>query len=153
MAYQGNLAYDYESRLSSSAAAADPRQSSHVLRQSRPRFGVIEGRGLDAKVRAGVGLGFLRQVKLVVALVALCAAIGFVRVGLLSAQVVTLQQNARLSARIDQAELHNSELKVERSILSNSTRIGRIATQTYGMVLPEQVDTITLGSSESVEEE
>ena len=58
-----------------------------------------------------------------------------------------------MSAAIDQAELHNNELKVERSILSNSSRIGRIATQSYGMVLPEQVDTINLDSDSSSTED
>lgn len=153
MGYQGNVAYDADTWSAGAYTFAYPQEDARPSSVQRPHFGVIEGRGLDAKVREGVGFAFLNKIKLIVSVVVICAAIGFARVGLLSAQVVLLQQNARMSAAIDQAELHNNELKVERSILSNSSRIGRIATQSYGMVLPEQVDTINLDSDSSSTED
>lgn len=141
MGYRDNVALDYE--------ALSPERQARVAPRLRPSFGVVEGGGLDASVRRGVSLQFLFNIKVLLSIVMLLVAIGFVRVALLSASVATLQHNKVLTSTIEQAQMHNSELKVEHSILANSNRIGRIAMQSYGMVLPEKVDTINIAGPSS----
>ena len=51
-----------------------------------------------------------------------------------------------LSAQIDEATSLNEQLRVQRSVLSSNSRISRIASQNYGMVLTSDAVTIDLGS-------
>ena len=89
----------------------------------RPRFDVVEGGGADARVRQGVTSGFMIGVQLIALIVAAFVLLGSVRVALTSATVNLLKSNLTVKAEI-----------VERSVLANTTRIMRIATENYGMV-------------------
>ena len=71
-----------------------------------------------------------------------------VRVGIASATVALLSANTTLSAQIDEATSLNDQLRVQRSVLSSNSRITRIATQNYGMVLTSDSVTVDLGSGD-----
>ena len=76
---------------------------------------------------------------------ALIDVLGYV--ALTTATVSQLQQTASLKEDIVSATATNNDLQIERSVLSSSSRIDRIATQNYGMVYPTSSDTITVGES------
>ena len=100
----------------------------------RPRFDVVEGGGADARVRQGVTSGFMIGVQLIALIVAAFVLLGSVRVALTSATVNLLKSNLTVKAEIERAQDLNSALRIERSVLANTTRIMRIATENYGMV-------------------
>ena len=91
--------------------------------ESHAPFEVVRGGGLDAQVRQGV-----------------------------SPTVSQLQQTASLREDIVSATATNNDLQIERSVLSSSSRIDRIATQNYGMVYPTSSDSITVGESGNFDE-
>jgi cell division protein FtsL len=110
-------------------------------------FEVVEGRGLDARVRQGVSPQFMARVKAVVAVAALVIALGIVRVALSAATVSTLKASQSIESDIEQAQDLEAELRAERSVLGSSSRIERIATQNYGMSLATSTETITIGDA------
>jgi len=114
----------------------------------RPSFDIVEGGGADARVRRGVTSDFLVQVRLVVLAIAAFVALGAGRVALTTATVTCLQSNLQMQASIEEAEAANSSLRIERSVLSNTSRITRIATQNYGMVYATEHDRVSLPTKE-----
>lgn len=98
-------------------------------------FEVVRGGGLDARVRSGVTAQFWTRFKLFVACVLAFATIGIFRVALTAATVSNLTQANALEEKISTSASANSDLKIERSVLSSSSRVNAIATQNYGMVL------------------
>lgn len=149
MSYQGNLAYSTEPQRYDAPFNGLPYRSNEAYPSFRPSFEVVEGGGLDAKVRAGVSEHFLHSIKLILAVTIVFVAIGMVRVGILAACVSTLQSNNAIVHNIEKAQLKNGELRVERSILSSTSRIARIASQSYGMQLPSTTDTIDIAQQDS----
>lgn len=137
MEYRGNLAYSVEPQ-----PFGTPQRSTSF--EPQQNFEVVVGGGLDTQARKGVSEAFLSHIKWIVLAVSFVVALGMVRVSLLALSVSALQNNMKLSSSIEQAQFKNGELKVERSILSSSSRIGRLATQAYGMVLPTETDTIDI---------
>ncbi|WP_373576530.1 cell division protein FtsL [Parafannyhessea umbonata] len=97
-------------------------------------FEVVRGGGLDARVRSGVSAAFWTRFKLFVACALAFAVIGICRVALTAATVSNLTQANALEEKISTSASANSDLKIERSVLSSSSRINAIATQNYGMV-------------------
>ena len=97
-------------------------------------FEVVRGGGLDARVRSGVSAAFWTRFKLFVACALAFAVIGICRVALTAATVSNLTQANALEEMISTSASANSDLKIERSVLSSSSRINAIATQNYGMV-------------------
>ena len=133
MRYQGSEAY--------SVRAAE-RAWERTSQQSRSSFEVVSGGGLDARVRQGVSHEFLARFRAVVLVAAFFLALNLVRVAISAATVSVLQANADLTTQISEAETLNSNLRIERSVLSSNARISRIATQNYGMVLPSERVTV-----------
>lgn len=138
MRYQGSEAYSW---------AATEGASERLEGRERPSFEVVTGGGLDARAREGVSPQFLAKFRLVLVVAAALVAVGMARVALTSATVGVLQSNVELKTQIDDAQALNDELRIERSVLSSNSRISRIATQNYGMVLSSDHETITLDSS------
>lgn len=56
---------------------------------------------------------------------------------------------ATLRSCIKEAEPYNDDLQVEHSILSSASRIDRIATQNYGMVLSDSYDVLDLSATDA----
>lgn len=98
-------------------------------------FDVIEGAGLDQQARQGVSAQFLQHVRLAIAIACAVLTIGFVRITLSAATVSSLQSNYALEDQVTTAQDLNNDLRVCRSVLSNGSRIERLATQQYGMYL------------------
>lgn len=137
MGYWGPEAFDLDV-----VEGRHPRQD-----RGRAPFEVVEGGGLDARAREGVSRAFVQRLRAFVAVASLFVALGACRVLLTSATVGILQQNVALEEGIDDARALNGDLKIERSVLSSSTRIDRIATQNYGMVYPTSTDSVTIGDA------
>ena len=122
MAYMGSAAY----RL-------DQLETQH-RQEERGSFRVVEGGGLDARVREGASGQFLSRLKIFVVCVMAFVAIGGVRVGISAATVSSMRGNIALETAISSAQSLNADLQVTKSQLSASSRINDIVTQNYGMV-------------------
>ncbi|HQE70007.1 MAG TPA: cell division protein FtsL [Atopobiaceae bacterium] len=143
--------------MRSAAAQAIGREEMLESRPERelgagPRFEVVEGGGLDVRVRAGVSSEFLARVKMVVMAAVVLFVLGTLRVALTSATVAQLSSNAQARNQIETFETTNNNLRVERSLLGSATRIDRIATQNYGMVAASSYDLIVIESEAASEE-
>lgn len=118
----------------------------------RQSFDVVEGGGIDARVRRGVTSDFVAQTRLVAIAVVLFVVLGAARVAITTATVTYLKANLVVQDRIEQAQETNASLRIERSVLSNTARITRIASQNYGMTYcatQERVD-LTPRSEEDI---
>lgn len=138
MRYQGSEAYNME-----------VVEREQLRQEPRPgaRFEVVTGGGLDARARQGVSPAFVARVRAVLLAAALLVLLGVARVTLTSATVALLQENSALTEQISDAQTLGTDLRIERSVLSSNSRITRIATQNYGMVLPTDSVTVDLGSA------
>lgn len=135
--------------MRSSAAHAIEREEMLEPRPERglgrePQFELVEGGGLDVRVRAGVSPEFLARVRMVVMATIVLFILGSLRVALTSATVAQLSSNAQARDQIETFETSNDSLRVERSLMASSTRIDRIATQNYGMVAASSYDSIVI---------
>ncbi len=144
MRYQGSEAIDLEYA---------ERRRARQQRQAAPSFEVVSGGGLDAKVRRGVSYEFLVRVAVVCSIALALLVIGAVRVVLSTATVSALRANATLRTEVSEAQSLNEELKIERSVLSSSTRIGRIATQNYGMVFSGETMSVNIAEDAAIADE
>lgn len=129
--YQSSVAYDLSQNL-------QPQQ------EARPSFEVVDGGGLDAEARRGVSVTFVARFAAVMAAAALFIATGAVRVWLCAETVQELSQVNMAKAAVDEVKSLNADLKMERSTLSNPSRIERIASQNYGMVRATSSEALTL---------
>jgi cell division protein FtsL len=137
----------------STAAARRLDVSEREERRQRPArrpLRVVEGDGLDARAREGVDVRFLSRVKVAVVVALAFVLLGAVRVTLCAQTVTLLEGNAATRAQIKDAQALESDLKVQRSVLSSNSRITRIATQNLGMVLA--TDTLVVNLSDPVDE-
>ncbi|SFX44508.1 cell division protein FtsL [Olsenella sp. kh2p3] len=128
-------------------AAERSRERRDERVEQRPSFSVVTGGGLDARARAGVSPQFLSRVRTVVICALVFIALGACRVALSTATVSTLQANSALRSQIKEAQTLNEDLQVEKSVLSSSSRISRIATQNYGMSLSTNREVLDLSSA------
>ena len=98
MRYQGSEAQRLET--------AERRRSQHTVERMplRPSFEVVEGAGLDARVREGVSPEFLLRVRVVLIAVAIFIVLGLARVALYSATVSSLTANEDLRTQIASAQ-------------------------------------------------
>lgn len=128
-------------------AAERSRERRDERVEQRPSFSVVTGGGLDARARAGVSPQFLQRIRVVVACALVFLALGACRVALSTATVSTLQANSALRSQIKEAQTLNEDLQVEKSVLSSSSRISRIATQNYGMTLSTNREVVDLSSA------
>ena len=140
MRYQGS-----EAVMMDAAERSRERRDERV--EQRPSFSVVTGGGLDARARAGESPQFLQRVRTIVVCALVFIALGACRVALSTATVSTLQANSTLRSQIKEAQALNEDLQVERSVLSSSSRISRIATQNYGMSLSTNREVLDLSSA------
>lgn len=117
-------------------------------RHEAVRLDVIAGGGLDARVRRGVSPSFVFVIRMAAIAIALFVMLGVARVAITTSTIGYLNDNISLRTSITQMEQANSDLKIERSVLSSSARITRIATENYGMVLATTHDRIALPTPE-----
>ncbi len=142
MRYQGSEAFDMDYAI----APGEERESRRAA-----SLEVLTGGGLDARARRGVSREFVGQLRNTLVIAAALIAIGAVRVFLSTATVATLSANTALRSEISDARNLNSELKIERSVLASNSRIARIATQNYGMVLSTEALTVKVGDAAEAE--
>lgn len=137
--YQGSEAV----RLDASGQGALSRPT------TAPSFEVIEGAGLDAEARRGVSPKILARAKAIVVAIVCVAVLSAARVSILSAAVGVLAENTSMRTELKQARSTQSDLRIERSVLSSNTRIERIATQSYGMVAADGTEQMSAGATEA----
>lgn len=138
MSYQGSAARRFEYAERAPRYGAAPQ----------PAFDVVEGGGLDARARRGVSAAFVAYARLVTLAVVVFVVLGSLRVAITTATVTYLSDNLRVQDAIEDAEDLNASLRIERSVLSNSMRITRIATQNYGMVYVTDHDHVHIITAE-----
>lgn len=116
-------------------------------REQRTSFEVVEGAGLDHLERRGVSPQFIANLKLAaavcVALVVLCIA----RIGVYSMAAGTLASNESMRSELKQTVSLEDDLRIQRSVLSSTQRIDRIATQSYGMVAANGAEKLSVSDS------
>lgn len=134
----------------SEAPRLEEFERGYAYEASRPTFDVVEGGGLDAQVRRGVTSDFVVRLRLIAFAVATILLLGAIRVALTTATVTHLQANLQTKAGIERAIEVNAALRIERSVLSNTTRITRIATQNYGMVYAVSHDYLDVPTAERI---
>ena len=121
-------------------------------RSQETPFEVLPGGGLDARARRGVSPEFVANVRNVLVVAAVLILLGLVRVGLSSAAVAALNANETLSDQVTDAKNLNDDLKIERAVLSSNSRISRIATQNYSMVLSNDAMDVKVGDAAAQEQ-
>lgn len=137
MTYMGTEAYD----LDVSRGAFAP--------QGARSFETIEGAGLDARERAGVSRQVLSTLKVLAALAAVFMVLSAARVGVFTYAATILSQNSTMRSELKEARSLQDDLRVQRSVLSSASRIDRIATQSYGMVLAGDSVKLAVGDAEA----
>ena len=134
MAYQGNTAYQLDYSQNTWEVPVGRGLSLH------------EGGGIDAQVRRQTS-SMAGLVRLVVAATIALALLGVCRVALTVRTVSALQDLSEIESNVSQALDTRTALQVERSVLSATDRLQRIATENYGMVYASEVDTINIQTS------
>lgn len=137
MTYMGTEAYD----LDASRGAFAP--------QGARSFETIEGAGLDARERAGVSRQVLSTLKVLAAVAAVFMVLSAARVGVFTYAATILSQNSTMRSELKEARSLQDDLRVQRSVLSSASRIDRIATQSYGMVLAGDSVKLAVGDAEA----
>lgn len=137
MTYMGTEAYD----LDASRGAFAP--------QGARSFETIEGAGLDARERAGVSRRVLSTLKVLAAVAAVFMVLSAARVGVFTYAATILSQNSTMRSELKEARSLQDDLRVQRSVLSSASRIDRIATQSYGMVLAGDPVKLAVGDAEA----
>ncbi|AEB06869.1 hypothetical protein Corgl_0755 [Coriobacterium glomerans PW2] len=143
--YTSNAAYAYDMQAQPQFEQ-DPRPQRGSAPEGRPRFDVYTGEGLEAN--QAVSPVFTHVVKVFCVLMVLFCALGGVRVALASLTASSLDANARLSSKLEDARQQSSTLEVMKAVYGSDTRIRDLATATFGMVpCNEGVDLDLSGSS------
>lgn len=137
MTYMGTEAYD----LDASRGAFAP--------QGARSFETIEGAGLDARERAGVSRQVLSTLKVLAVVAAIFMVLSAARVGVFTYAATILSQNSTMRSELKEARSLQDDLRVQRSVLSSASRIDRIATQSYGMVLAGDSVKLAVGDAEA----
>lgn len=137
MTYMGTEAYD----LDASRGAFAP--------QGARSFETIEGAGLDARERAGVSRQVLSALKVLAVVAAVFMVLSAARVGVFTYAATILSQNSTMRSELKEARSLQDDLRVQRSVLSSASRIDRIATQSYGMVLAGDSVKLAVGDAEA----
>ena len=117
--------------------------------QGARSFETIEGAGLDARERAGVSRQVLSTLKVLAAIAAVFMVLSAARVGVFTYAATILSQNSTMRSELKEARSLQDDLRVQRSVLSSASRIDRIATQSYGMVLAGDSVKLAIGDAEA----
>jgi len=113
---------------------------------ARRPLSVHEGGGLGTRGRSANSFDIVSAVRLVVAFTVAVVLLGGVRIALTTQTVTLLKQVNVAENTVAEAMDTRTALKVERSALTSTDRIQRIATENYGMVYAAEVDTISIAS-------
>ena len=135
MAYLGSAAYRLD---------VDRQTWEEPARRS---LSVHEGGRRNTRSREAAAPAFA-PLGLVVALAIFLVALGCARIALTVHNVVLLNDLNIAESNVEQAVDARTELQIERSALTSTDRIQRIATQNYGMVYATDVETITVDMTE-----
>lgn len=118
----------------------------------RSYFDVVEGGGVAVRTRQEATADYAVTITLMALAIVTFFFLGAMRVTLTSATVSQLQTNLDTQNAIEQACKANSALRIERSVLCNTARITRIATENYGMVRVASQDSLMLYTPEQIEQ-
>ena len=118
-----------------------------LAREHTPSLEVFDGRGLDARARSGVSARHVAALKVFAAALAFVAVLAVCRVAIFSSAVGVLSENTAMRTELKQARATQDDLRIERSVLSSTSRIDRIATQSYGMVRADSSEKMVAGSA------
>lgn len=129
------------------ARRLDAYEAVYASRAVQSSLGVVEGAGLDARARAGVSAQFIATLKMAAFVAITLVVLSFVRVGIYAATTGILIENNTMRTALKDATATRDELRIERSVLSSSTRIERIATQSFGMVMAENTEAMHIGGA------
>lgn len=129
MAQAARTRYDY---YSSAAPARTPQRS------TRPAVRVLPGRGSSNPALQGLPSSTITLFKLVIALLLVFMVVGGIRVWLSASTVTTLSSIQTLESSLEDAQATGSQLEIQHSILTGTTRIEEEAS-TLGMIEPEEV--------------
>ena len=118
-----------------------------LAREHTPSLEVFDGRGLDARARSGVSARHVAALKVFAAALAFVAVLAVCRVAIFSSAVGVLSENTTMRTELKQARATQDDLRIERSVLSSTSRIDRIATQSYGMVRADSSEKMVASSA------
>lgn len=122
-------------------------------REQRTSFEVVEGAGLDHLERRGVSPQFIANLKLAAAVCVVLVVLCVARIGVYSMAVGTLASNESMRRELKQTVALEDDLRIQRSVLSSTQRIDRIATQSYGMVAANGAEKLSVSDSEGTASE
>lgn len=121
-------------------------------RAARTSFEVVEGSGLDHLERRGVSSQFVANLKLAAIICAAFVVLCVARIGVYSMAVGTLASNETMRTELKQTRALEDDLRIQRSVLSSSQRIDRIATQSYGMVLAGGAERLSVADASAADD-
>lgn len=121
-------------------------------RAARTSFEVVEGSGLDHLERRGVSSQFVANLKLAAIICATLVVLCVARIGVYSMAVGTLASNETMRTELKQTRALEDDLRIQRSVLSSSQRIDRIATQSYGMVLAGGAEKLSVADASAADD-
>ncbi len=136
--YDEAVAYEMDSYARAGQAAPQRRE------ELRRDWSVVEGRALRTRP---LSAALITAIKCAGALVATLAIVSAVKVALISVAYGYLMQNSALNTELESSRYQAAELEVQNAQFANQERIYAIATQVYGMVAPEQSETVDLAST------
>lgn len=136
--YDDATAYELDSYARDAQAAPQRRE------ELRRDWSVVEGRALKTRP---LSAALITAIKCAGALAITFAAVSLVKVGLISVAYGYLMQNSELNTELESSRYQAAELEVQNAQFANQERIYSIATQVYGMVAPEQSETVDLAST------
>jgi cell division protein FtsL len=116
-------------------------------RTGRRSFNVVEGEGLDARARQGVSRQTFNLARTALIVTLAIFVVSVIRVGITAATVSALDANAEIKTEVSAAQDLGNQLRIESSVLSNTNRITRIATQNYDMVYAGAGEKLVVSSS------
>ncbi len=134
---------------------SEARSFDFYTSEATPQYGnastleQVYGRGLDSRERAGVSAQFLARFKLAMGIFLAVAVLCVARIGVYSAAVGVLADNASMRTELKTATDLADDLRIQRSVLSSTQRIDRIATQSYGMVLATGTEQMSTAASDN----
>lgn len=136
--YDDATAYELDSYVRDAQAAPQRRE------ELRRDWSVVEGRALKTRP---LSAALITAIKCAGALAITFAVVSLVKVGLISVAYGYLMQNSELNTELESSRYQAAELEVQNAQFANQERIYSIATQVYGMVAPEQSETVDLAST------
>ncbi len=137
----------------SEATRLDVYRGESLQQQRQATLRTVAGEGADARARAGVTSEFLAKYKAFLVVVAIVGVLCVARVGTFALAAGIMADNATMRTQIEESTTLANQLRIQRSVLSSTSRIDRIATQTYGMVAADSAEQMTAGAASAAAEQ